>query len=271
MDYTVLMDDSTLGTLEDVYSQKFIHFIVIADFIMIAFVLIITPLLCKETFFQRSCKLGNNYATSSKEYLVISTFTMFVLIHTNHVIFIIFGFLVDPIHGIAKLIEFVTTVTYFISIFNIIFHHHRKHKDDRKSRFLHYTKLGFKLTFFYLYFIILFFVLSYVLYDDLMATEYQSLIKSISISILFWLVIISIHFSYRWSGTVNYNNTTTNTTKTVATNNNSTNVLKKTSRSHQIEKGGHLLKETARLTIGLPQQGTDQDPLIDTSAENSKV
>ena len=280
LDYTVLMNHSALNTPQDIYSQKFIYFIVIADFILIAFVLIITPFLCKQTFFQRSCKLGNNYVTASKEYLVISTFMMFAMIHANHLVFIIFGFLVEPIHALAKLIEFITTVAYFISIFNIIFHYHRKHKEGRKSRFLHYTKLGLKLMYFYLYFVILFFTFSYLFYHDLIVTEYQCLIKSISISTLLWLVIISIHFSHRWSGTMKYISTTTTTTTATATTafttttNNRTNIPKSTGRSNQMDQsraGYYELTEPAGSTADSIQQRTDQEPLIDSSTENFEV
>ena len=271
----VLMDHSALNTPEDIYSQKYIHFIVIADFILIAFVLIITPFLCKQTFFQRSCKLGNNYVTASKEYLVISTFMIFAVIHANHLVFIIFGFLVEPIHALAKLIEFITTVAYFISIFNIIFHYHGKHKEGRKSRLLHYTTLGFKLIYFYLYFLVLFFTFSYLFYDDLI-TEYQCLIKSISISTLIWLVIILIHFSHRWSGTMNHisTTTTTTTTTTATTTNNNTRVPKSTSRSNRTDQsrvGYHELKEPAGSTVDFIQQRNDQEPLMDTSTENFEV
>lgn len=282
LDYTVLMDHSALNTPQDIYSQKYIYFIVIADFILIAFVLIITPFLCKQTFFQRFCKLGNNYVTASKEYLVISAFMMFAVIHANHLVFIIFGFLVEPIHGLAKLIEFITTVAYFISIFNIIFHYHRKHKESRKNRFLHYTKLGLKLIYFYLYFVILFFTFSYLFYHDAMATEYQCLIKSISISTLIWLMIIAIHFSHRWSRTMNYISTTTatatttaTTTTTIATTNDRTNVTKSMARSNQMDKsraaGYYELKKPVGSTIDFIQHRTDQEPLIDNSNENSEV
>ena len=159
LDYTVLIDHSTLNTPEYTHSQNLIYFIVIADFILIAFVLITTPFLCKQTFFQRSCKLGNNYVTASKEYLVISTFMIFVVLHANHLVFIIFGFLVEPIHALAKLIEFITTVAYFVSIFNIIFHYHGNHKDGRKYQFLHYAKLAFK---FDILLLVLFYVILYV-------------------------------------------------------------------------------------------------------------
>lgn len=268
LDYMVLLKHSTLYIPEDVYSGKFIYFIVIADFILIMLVLIITPLLCKETFFQRSCKLDNNYVTASKEFLVVSTFMIFAVIHANHLIFILFGFLVEPIHAIAKLIEFVTTIAYFITIFNTIFQYHSNHGDSRKSRFLYYTKLALKLMYFYLYFLVLFFTFSYLLHRDLMITEYQSFIKSISISALIWLVIISVHLSHRWSGVVNHSTTTaTNTT---------TNVIKSTSRGHKNEQGragDHELREPTRSpTVGFIEQRTDQELLIDdTSTESSEV
>ena len=247
----------------------------IADFITIALVLIITPFLCKETFFQRCCKLGNNYAIASKEYLVISTFMIFAVIHANHLVFMLFGFLVEPIHGIANLIEFVTTVTYFISIFNITFHYHRKHKGSRTSQFLHYIKLGFKLMFFYLYFLILYFVFSYVLYEDLMVTEYHGFIRSISISMLLWLVIISIHFSYHWSGTLGYSTKTTTNIIAAVTSKNIASVRKLTSRNRDTEQsttaGNHKLRETTRSVVDCTLQGGDYRPLIDTSAETSEV
>ena len=284
LDYMVLMGHSALNTPQDIYSQKFIYFIVIADFILIALVLIITPLLCKQTFFQRFCKLGNNYVTASKEYLVISTFMMFAVIHANHLVFIIFGFLVGPIRALAKLIEFITTVAYFISIFNIIFHHHRKHQKDRKSRFLHYTSLGLKLMYFYLYFVVLFFTFSYLFYHDAMATEYQCLIKSISISTLIWLMIIAIHFSHRWSGKMNYISTTTATVTTTTTaaaaattattTNNCTNITTSTGRSSQMmdkSRGYYELKKPVGTTADPIQQKTDQEPLIDNSNENFEV
>ena len=275
LDYTALIEHSPS---EDIYSQKYTYFIVIADFITIALVLIITPFLCKETFFQRCCKLGNNYVLASKEYLVISTFMIFAMIHANHLVFILFGFLVEPIHGIANLIEFVTMVTYFISIFNIIFHYHRKYK-DRRNQFLHYTKLGFKLMLFYLYFLILYFVFSYMLYEDLMVTEYHGFIKSISLSTLLWLVIISIHFSYHWSGTVGYSTTCTKTTSTTTTatitGKNNGNARKLTSRNRDIEQnitaGNHELRETTRSVVDCTPQESDYRPLIDTSAETSEV
>ena len=283
LDYMVLMGHSALNTPQDIYSQKFIYFIVIADFILIALVLIITPLLCKHTFFQRFCKLGNNYVTASKEYLVISTFMMFAVIHANHLVFIIFGFLVGPIRALAKLIEFITTVAYFISIFNIIFHHHRKHQEGRKSRFLHYTLLGLKLIYFYLYFVILIFTFSYLFYHDTMATEYQCLIKSISISTLIWLMVIAIHFSHRWSGKMNYISTTTATVTTTATaaagatttTNDRTNITKSTGRSNQMDKsraaGYYELKKPVGSTADPIQHKTDQEPLIDNSNENFEV
>ena len=275
LDHILLIGHSPSDIQDDVYSQKFIYFIVIADFITIAFVLIITPFLCKETFFQRCCKLGNNYAIASKEYLVISTFMIFAMINANHLVFILFGFLVEPIHAIANLIEFITTATYFISIFNIIFHYHRKHKDNKRSQFLHYTKLGFKLLFFYLYFLILYFVFSYVLYEELMVTEYHGFIKSISISTLLWLVIISIHISYHWSGTLGYTTTTTTTTAATVTSKNSANVRKLTSRNRETEfsttTGNHELTETTRSVVDVTPQRSNYKPLIDTSTENSEV
>ena len=277
LDHMALMGHSALNTPQDIYSQKFIYFIVIADFILIALVLTITPFLCKQTFFQRFCKLGNNYITASKEYLVISSFMMFAVIHANHLVFIIFGFLIEPIHALAKLIEFITTVAYFISIFNIIFHYHRKYKEGGKSRFLHYSKLGLKLIYFYLYFVILFFTFSYLFYRDAMTTEHQCLIKSISISTLVWLMIIAIHFSHRWSGTMNYISTTTATATTTATttttttttnnNNNRINVTKSTGRSNQMDKsraaGYYELKKSEGSTADSIQQKIDEEPLID--------
>jgi len=267
------MDHSTLNTLEYTHSQKPIYFIVIADFVLIAFVLITTPFLCKQTFFQRSCKLSNNYVTASKEYLVISTFMMFAVIHANHLVFIIFGFLVEPIHALAKLIEFITTVAYFISIFNIIFHYHRKHKDGRMYQLFHYTKLAFKLIYFYLYFFILFFTFSYLFYDDLIVTEHQRLIKSISISTLIWLVIIALYFSDKWSGIVNPITRTTSSTTTAATTitNKAPKLTNRTSETDQRRPASYELREPASPTIDSVPHRTDQEPLIDTSTKNSEV
>ena len=272
LDYTILIDHSTLNIPEYTHSQKLIYFIVIADFILIAFVLITTPFLCKQTFFQRSCKLGNNYVTASKEYLVISTFMIFAVLHANHLVFIIFGFLVEPIHALAKLIEFITTVAYFVSIFNIIFHYHGNHRDGRKYQFLHYAKLAFKLIYFYLYFFMLFFTFSYLFYHDLIVTEHQCLIKSISISILIWLVIIALHFSNKWSGIVNPTTRTTSsiTTGTIITDK-TPKLMNRSNETVQRRPASYELRESASPTIDYMLQKTDKELLIDTNTENSEV
>lgn len=257
LDYKVLMDYSGSHISEDVYSERFIYFIVIADFILISFVLITTPFLCKETFFQRCCKLGDSYVTASKEYLVISTFMIFTVIHANHLIFILFGYLVEPIHAIAKFIEFITVVAYFITVFNIIF---RKYKDNKQNRFLHYSKL---VMHFCLYFLIIFFMFSYLLYHDLIVTENQSLIKSISISTLVWLVILLIYFSYRWSRTVNF------ATITVNSANNNKNIVQ-VNQSQEMEQardspGCNKSPRKSSLVVDFTHHRIDQIPLIDSN------
>ena len=260
LDYKVIFERPVWYIPEDIYSIKSVYFIVAADIFLVALILIITPFLSKDMVFQQACKLSSTYTAALKSYIIISMFLIFTVIHGSHIIFILFGYLAEPIHAMGKLIEFVTAIAYFISIFTIVFQIENKYKGQR-GQILHYTKLCFKLLCFYLYFLILFFIFSYLLYHDLMVTEYQSLVKSISISTLIWLVTISLHLSYRWSGTSNDIN-----------NNRTTEVLYIQPSQQQLQQSRKGIKHSNTSlacssqmvpTVNFLQQKTDREPLID--------
>jgi len=253
LDYKVIFEQPVWYIPENIYSVKCIYFIVTADIFLVALILIITPFLSKDMVFQQACKLSSTYTAALKSYIVISTFLLFTVIHGSHIIFILFGYLAEPIHAMAKLIEFVTAIAYFISIFSMVFQTENKQKGQR-GQILHYTKLCFKLLCFYLYFLILFFIFSYLLYHDLMVTEYQTLIKSISISTLIWLVTISLHYSYQWSGTSN------DSTREVLHLQHSQQQLQQTK-----ERSDTLLARSSQMvpTVNFFQHRTDKEPLID--------
>ena len=261
LDYKVIFEQQAWYIPDNIYSTNCVYFIVVADVILVGVVLIITPFLSRDMLFQQACRLSSTYTAALKSYIVISTFLIFAVIHGSHIIFVLFGYLAEPIHAMAKLIEFVTAIAYFISIFTIMFQTENKHKG--RGQILHYTKLCFKLLCFYLYFLILFFIFSYLLYHDLMVTEYQSLIKSISISTLIWLVTISLHYSYRWSETSNTPITNSTTTTTTIT----TQELQLSQHSREgMEQNSNsslVLSNQMVPTVNFSQKSNDQEPLID--------
>ena len=254
LDYKVIFEQPVWYIPEDIYSIKCVYFIVAADTFLAALILIITPFLSKDMLFQQACKISSTYTGALKSYIVISTFLIFAVIHGSHIIFILFGYLAEPIHAMAKLIEFVTAIAYFVSIFTIVFQTENKYK-GQTGQILHYAKLCFKLLCFYLYFLILFFIFSYLLYRDLMVTEYQSLIKSISISTLIWLVTISIHYSYRWSGTSN--TSSSNSTPEVLNVQHSREGMEQSSNT-SLARSSQMVP-----TVNFLQQRIDKEPLID--------
>jgi len=98
-------------------------------------------------------------------------------------------------------------------------------------------------------------------------------------------LILSIHFSYRWSGTIDYTTTnitsttstaTTTTTTTTNNNNNNNTNPKSARRGHEMKETGEsyeLVQSTRQMspTADFMQQRIDQKPLLDTSTESFEV